>query len=266
MTRIFYDAINPNNLPVGGDGYLGYDDGNWPDASDIQAKFPDKLVGLITVNPKDNKGSIGDGPPDNGKWSDWVNWVVMRRAAGEDPTINTNTSNWTAGQAAFNAAGVKQPHWWLAHYSNTPPDLKNLPAIPAGAIALQCYDYGGYDISVVADYWPGVDRAPATTQTSVASTDEEESMQAQDGYVTFSWSQGDKHIVQVAFDTVGGNQPDLRVVLLLDTGPLVLSNSWKPDHTDAGKTVRFPTEHLAAAYGLELQPVGSPARYAASVS
>jgi hypothetical protein len=100
---------------------------------------------------------------------------------------------------------------------------------------------------------------------AAAATEEDEMAQAQNGYATFSWSQGERHVVQVAFDTIGGNQPVLRAVLLLTSGPLVLAEAWKPDHTEAGKVVRF-TEHQADAYGLELQPVGTPARYAANVS
>lgn len=259
MTRTFYDAIYADNLPADGDGYLGYDDGNWPDETAIAAKFPDKLVILITVNPNDNKGVVGDGPPDNGTWQQWVGWVVKRRAAGEDPWLNTNTSNWTAGQAAFNAAGVTQPHWWVAKYDND-------PTIPDGALMKQYASNDKYDTSSAADYLPGIDPKPVTI--TVVSTDEEDDnmAQAENGFVTFSWSEGQRHIVQVAFDTVGSNQPELRVVLLLETGPLVLADSWKPDHTATGKVIRFPDANVANAYGLELQPVGAPARYAASVS
>jgi hypothetical protein len=258
MTRTFFDAIDVNNLPPNGDGYLGYDDGNWPDADEIAGKFPGKEVIRITVNPADNKGIIGDGPPDNGTWPQWVSWVVMRRNAGEDPWINTNESNWTAGQAAFNNAGVPQPHWWIAKYDND-------PTIPAGALMKQYASNSGYDTSSAVDYLPGID--PALTNTPVVSTDEEDNMaQAENGFVTLSWSEGSKHVVQAAFDTVGGNQPILRVVLFLESGPLVLADAWRPDHTAAGKVLQFPKDNIATAYGLELQPVGTPARYAACVS
>lgn len=259
--RTFYDAIDVNNLPKDGDGYLLYDDGNWPDAAAGQKLFPGKLVILITVNPNDNKGVIGDGPPDNGTWQQWVGWVVKRRAAGEDPWINTNKSNWAAGKLAFALAKVPEPNWWIALYDNDPTP------IPGALMKQYKTVVNKYDVTSAAAYLPGIDPKPASvTPTTTASADDEENnMQAQNGFVTFSWSQGEKHIVQVAFDTVGNNQPNLRVVLLLDTGPLVLSNSWKPDHTDIGKVLRFPTENIAGAYGLELQPVGAPQRYAANV-
>lgn len=158
MTRKMYDAINASAVPTDGDLYAGYDDGNWPSARALAARFPGKTVVDITVNPNDNQGVVGDGPPDNGAWDEWVNWTLKRRAAGVDPTIYTNQSSWTAGIAAFKAAGVAQPHWWIAQYDGD-------PTIPAGAIAKQ-YATGSYDTSSVADYWPGVDPAPTTPPPS----------------------------------------------------------------------------------------------------
>ena len=165
MTRKMYDAINAGSLPADGDLYAGYVDGNWPDRNAIAARFPGKIVVGITVNPNDNQGVVGDGPPDNGAWDEWVNWVLKRRAAGVDPTINTNASNWQAGRAAFTAAGVAQPHWWVAQYDND-------PAIPAGAVAKQYASNSLYDTSSVADYWPGVDPAPITTPAVPVTEDD----------------------------------------------------------------------------------------------
>jgi hypothetical protein len=153
MTRTMYDAINAGSLPADGDLYAGYVDGNWPDKPAVAARFPGKLVVGITVNPNDNIGVVGDGPPDNGAWDEWVNWVLKRRAAGEDPALNTNMSSWPAGKAAFKAAGVAAPHWWIADYDDD-------PAIPAGAVAKQYASNSLYDTSSVVDYWPGVDTTP----------------------------------------------------------------------------------------------------------
>jgi hypothetical protein len=59
--------------------------------------------------------------------------------------------------AAFINAGVAQPNWWLAGYDD-------VPEIPAGAIGKQYANEpltgGHYDLSVVADHWPGVDTGP----------------------------------------------------------------------------------------------------------
>jgi len=166
MTRTMYDAIDVANLPPGGDLYAGYDDGRWPDAPAIAARFPGKEVLRITVSPSDDQGVIGDGPPDNGTWPQWVTWVGMRRAAGVDPWINTNASSWQAGKDAFAAAQVVEPHWWIADYDND-------PTIPPGALMKQYASNADYDTSSAADYLPGIDPAP-TSAAPAASTEEDE--------------------------------------------------------------------------------------------
>lgn len=164
-TRTMYDAIRAESLPVGGDLYAGYIDGLYNDAGAIAARFPDKQVVHITVKPSDNEGAIGDGPPDNGTWPEWVQWVQARRANGSDPSINTNQSNWAAGKAAFASAGVAEPHWWIAHYDND-------PTIPTGAVAKQYASNSLYDTSSVAEYWPGVDPVPTPPVTTTPEEDD----------------------------------------------------------------------------------------------
>ncbi|WP_309115954.1 hypothetical protein [Saccharothrix sp.] len=81
-------------------------------------------------------------------------WVRMRRRAGVDPTVYCNLSHLGALRAAFDAAGVPQPHYWVARYDGR-------PEIPAGTVAKQYADDKllgkHYDMNAVADYWPGVD-------------------------------------------------------------------------------------------------------------
>jgi hypothetical protein len=162
-----YDAINALSLPAGGDLYAGYVDGNWPSANAISQRFPHATVVRIATSSHTNDGVVGDGPPDNGSWPEWIGWVQRRRAAGVDPTMYCSLSQWPTGQAAFKAAGVADPHWWVAHYS---PDA----TLPAGAVALQHTETAGFDISSVADYWPGVD--PAPIPPAAAAVPEEDDM------------------------------------------------------------------------------------------
>lgn len=253
--RTMYDAINASSLPTGGDLYAGYIDGHYNDYSAIQLRFLLPIVAIAT-NPTTNNGQVGDGPPDNGSWPEWVSWVQMRRSADADPTMYTNASSWAAGKAAFDSAGVPQPHWWIAHYDND-------PTIPVGAVAKQYASNSLYDTSSVAEYWPGVDSVPLT---STPSEEDDFMAQSLDGQVDITWSTGTKHIVQVSYDTAGVNNgvvPNLRVVLLLDTGPLVISSDWQP--TDTARTIDF-SNHQANAYGISLQSVGTPAKYAAYVA
>jgi hypothetical protein len=156
MTRRMFDGITAAQVPAGAQLYAGYLDGEWPSYAQLVAQHPGFLHVSITVFYTDNEGQVldvesGDATPEQA-----VIWVRNRRAAGADPTVYCSMSTWPTVKAAFAAAGVAQPHYWVADYS-----LGSNPAIPAGAIALQYVDMGGYDISVVADYWPGVDPAPA---------------------------------------------------------------------------------------------------------
>jgi hypothetical protein len=225
--RKFYDAIDANKLPAGGDGYLGYDDGNWPDEPTIEAKFPGKIVISITVNPNDNKGIIGDGPPDNGTWQQWVGWVQKRRASGEDPWINTNMSNWPAGKLAFSLAKVAEPHWWIAKYDND-------PTIPAGALMKQYASNDSYDTSSAAAYLPGIDPKPAATPTTPTVQEEddvakfEKTCNPETGRAGIGFAAGDCGTFQVTCDK-GAIPPaphnTWRFVIVLDSGPDVVEQT-----------------------------------------
>lgn len=150
--RRLADACTPSNLPAGFDLLASYVDGRC--ASDRDD--PVRISSLAT-----NAGNVGDCEPSNPPPATWVRWVRQRRAAGVDPTIycaDDSLSDFFAGFrhrdviAAFEAAGEPQPHYWLSKPGAT--------AIPPGAVAVQValgVDGDRYDVSLVADYWPGVD-------------------------------------------------------------------------------------------------------------
>ena len=235
-----YDAINVNNLPTGGDLYAGYDDGNWPDADAIAKRFPGKLVLRITVNPSHNIGIIGDGPPDNGTWQQWVGWVQKRRAAGADPWINTNQSSWSAGKAAFAAAKVAEPHWWIAHYDNN-------PAIPVGALMKQYASNNKYDTSSCAAYLPGIDPKPTpSASTFIEEDDMAQQIEPLSLHPTEYAYDAPKGAAYIKFGVDGYNaQAKLRVVLWngvgnqpsVDNGVLIgASERYKPIPLPPGTT------------------------------
>lgn len=147
--RTMYDSVNPNSIPANANIVAGYVDGLY--AWKSWARFPNAIKVRIAVFASTNDGHVldietGDATPAQGP-----GWVIMRRKAGIDPTVYCNASTWSAVRAAFQAAGVAQPHYWIAEYPG------NGPVIQAGAIAHQYQDVGPYDLSVVADYWPGID-------------------------------------------------------------------------------------------------------------
>lgn len=153
MTRIMYDGITVSALPTGAPLYAGYLDGHWPTVAALRARFPKARIVEIAVFASTHAGHVLDVEPGDATPSQAVAWVKARRAAGADPTIYCNASTWPVVRAAFRVAGVAEPHYWIAQYDGK-------PVIPAGAVAKQYQNTAGWDRSIVADYWPGVDPKP----------------------------------------------------------------------------------------------------------
>lgn len=167
--RTMYDSVS--EFPAGADLYGAYVDGRYANYNTAVGLYGASKVVGIAVFASTNNGIVGD--CENGDMTPQtaVSWVVMRRNAGVDPTIYCSLSAWPSVQAAFTAANVAQPHYWIAAYPGIGPSLYS------GSIAHQYADSGpngeNIDISVVAPYWPGVDQAvPSPTGDDVpASTD-----------------------------------------------------------------------------------------------
>jgi hypothetical protein len=165
-----YDGINTDvpkiaALPDAIGLVAGYVDGEFAWSPEDWARFPNSTHVRIACFATTNDGEVLDVEPGNATPAESVDWVLMRRQAGADPTVYMNTSTWPAVRAAFQARDVQEPHYWVAQYDG-------IAILPAGAIAKQYYnsDSAGYDLSVVADYWPGVDEppAPASAPSSTA--------------------------------------------------------------------------------------------------
>lgn len=160
--RTMYDAVTAANIPRSAAMVAGYIDriklAPWTAAD--WARFPSAVKVEIVKKASTNAGhvldvEIGDATP-----AEAPGWVRMRRAAGADPTVYCNTSTWPAVRAAFQAAHVAEPHYWVAVYDGDPKWRDGWAA--AGVVAKQYGGNvpGGYDLSSVADHWPGVDPAP----------------------------------------------------------------------------------------------------------
>lgn len=154
--RTMYDGIadDAHLIPADAQMVAGYVDGLYRWSDTHWALFPHAIKVRIAVFATTDDGVVLDCEKGNCTPAESVDWTLMRRKAGVDPTVYCGRNTWWADiQAAHRARGVPQPHYWVADYS---VDQTN-PAIPAGAIALQYADKGSYDLSVVADHWPGVD-------------------------------------------------------------------------------------------------------------
>lgn len=149
MTRTMYDSITIANLPGNASMVAGYVDGRWPTFAALERAFPNAVRVSIAVFATSTAHVLdvekGDATPMQS-----VDWVVRMRALGRDPTVYCSTSAWPAVKACFAARSVSLPHWWRADYNGR-------AVLEMGEIAHQYVDIGPYDISTVADCWPGVD-------------------------------------------------------------------------------------------------------------
>jgi len=148
--RYMYDSVNTNNLPVNGDFYAGYVAGNWPNFIEISKKFPKKRVVSIAVQADEDAQVLdieqGDATADQAPA-----WVTRMRFHGRKrPTIYTSRSNMDAVVAAFDAAKVVHPDFWIADWTNSPHSIP-------GAVAVQYKTTPEYDKTCITDrYWPDV--------------------------------------------------------------------------------------------------------------
>ncbi|EST24400.1 hypothetical protein [Streptomyces roseochromogenus] len=160
MTRFMYDSVSPGNIPAGATMVAGYADGLYANIPDMKARFPHATVVSIAVRWT-TRAQVMDVENGDATPAQAVAWCTQTMAAtsNHELTVYCDTSTWPAVRAAFKSAGVTEPNYWVAQYDND-------PTVPAGAIAKQYQgDTNGYDRSVVADYWPGVDPKPASTET-----------------------------------------------------------------------------------------------------
>jgi len=155
-----FDSISPAAIPRNAKMVAGYIDGLYAWEQSDWDMFPNAVKVEITALGLDHGVVLNLEP--NGYWpSDLgVGWVRRRRARGVDPAIYCNYVNHLhLVQAAFDRAGEPYPHFWVAKYDG-------VAVIPPGCIAKQYAAPEGsgtakapahYDISVVAEHWPGVD-------------------------------------------------------------------------------------------------------------
>lgn len=163
--RTMYDSTNAGSIPLGVEMVAGYVDGayRWIDAD--WARFPDAIKVRIACFASTNDGQVLDVESGCAAPHEAPGWVTRARARGVDPTVYMSASAWSAVRAAFVDAGVAEPHYWVAHYDN-------VIVIPPGAVAKQYANEplagGHFDLSVVADHWPGID-----TEGGVLDMDEQ---------------------------------------------------------------------------------------------
>lgn len=156
MTRLFYDGINTDagRIPVTAQGVFVYVDGlyRWSE-SDI-ARFKNSVIVGTAVFASTNDGDELDVERGDATPGEAPGWVLMRRKAGKRaPGVYMNADTWPAVKSAFMAQDVAEPLYRVAQYDGK-------AVIPAGAFGKQYASFDAYDLSVMGDYWPGVDPDP----------------------------------------------------------------------------------------------------------
>lgn len=158
--RVMYDSTNPFDIPTGAQMVAGYVDGGYAWSAAGWARFPHAVKVGISIYSSRNNGIVLDVEP-GCTWppANAVAWVQRRRASGVDPTVYCNQQNdLPAVRAAFQAAGVAEPHYWTSGYPGIGKAL--YPGTISHQYANPLTSGGHFDLSVVADNWPGVDSAP----------------------------------------------------------------------------------------------------------
>lgn len=156
MTRYMYDAVTPGHIPTSATMVAGYADGAYANIPAMKARFPNATIVSIAVRWT-TRAQVLDVESGDATPAQAVQWCTqtMANTPNKELTVYCSVSAWPGVRAAFRTAGVTEPNYWVAAYDGN-------ATVPAGAVAKQFIgDYQGYDKSVVADYWPGVDSAPA---------------------------------------------------------------------------------------------------------
>lgn len=155
MSRLMYDSVNYLHPPRDAAMVAGYVTGPyaWPAIGWARwARVP--CVHICTI-PSSNVGEVLDVEQGDASPQTAVGWIARARARGQVPTVYCSVSQVDAVRAECKAHEIDPPLFWVAHWDG-------IAELPAGAVAKQYQDDPqlGYDVSIVADYWPGVDPAP----------------------------------------------------------------------------------------------------------
>jgi peptidoglycan hydrolase-like protein with peptidoglycan-binding domain len=148
--RQMLDSVNPALIPVGTElvaSYVDRADGWTLSSWDMHAR---SVRVRIATKASTNDGHVLDVETWDATPAQAPGWLERRRAVGAVPSVYCSRSSVAAVRQAVQSAGVVQPFLWVA-------DWNGLQQVDPDAIAHQYSRGADYDLSVVADHWPGVD-------------------------------------------------------------------------------------------------------------
>ena len=158
MSRIMYDAVTPNNIPANAQMVAGYVNGPYAWKDSDWTRFPNAVHVTIATHPSNTDSQVIDYEKGDFDDTNLIAAIRSRRGANDTtvdnspPTVYCSESSWAHVRGLVENAQIKQPVYWVAAYPGAGP------SVPAGAVAHQYTDTGKVDISIVNDYWPGVDK------------------------------------------------------------------------------------------------------------
>lgn len=190
MTRTLHklrregDSTTAGDVPADVELPAGYVDGAYVTVPQLHKRFPHKRIVMITVNGSTPHADVIDQESGDATPRASVRYVVNERKQHGWPTIYFPLSDIAAVCKALAAVGLgPDVPLWTAHYTGKPHicgadclkpygPLPFKPLIVATQYATPGIGVSGhFDLSLVADYWPGVDPKPKPVKaTPLAGT------------------------------------------------------------------------------------------------
>lgn len=160
-----YDSVTCTDIPQGVEMVAFYVDGAYAWSDACLQRFPGARKVGITVTGATLDANVAD--VENGDLSpaQGAAWLARKKAAGQIGTLYFSLGNWPAVHAAALAAGLSDAGEWLTWVAKWDGVAALSPGWTAKQYANPTLSGHHYDLSIVSDYWPGVDPAPATGPT-----------------------------------------------------------------------------------------------------
>lgn len=122
--------------------------------------FPNAKKIRIVKKASSNWGTVLDVETGDATPAEAPGWVLARRSVGyANPVVYCNGSTWILVIQEFKRQNVPEPLYWIAHYDG----FADLSGYDGSVVAKQYANTPAYDLSVVRDYWPGVDDVPPSS-------------------------------------------------------------------------------------------------------
>jgi hypothetical protein len=164
MTRTMYDSTTAADIPLGAKMVAGYVDGRYRWSDGDWARFPNAIKVRISIFGVDD-GDAGDIEVGCMTPAQGVDWARRRLAAGlRTVACYVNRSNRAEVEQLAQRAGIRSDQLvlWVATLDGTRTVAPGPYPVVAVQYANPALSGGHYDLSEVADYWPGVDEMPQT--------------------------------------------------------------------------------------------------------